>query len=86
MYEDTIEEDRKTMTQETKQKMTTSERVNCSTWCTYNSDYTHLIALSRGAERTRRFPKQAELHASVISGQDRAESSHIGYRGAVDRW
>jgi hypothetical protein len=66
--------------------MTTSERVNCSTWCTYNSNQSHLIALWCGAERTRRFPKQAELQASVISGQDGAQSSHIGYRGAVVRW
>jgi hypothetical protein len=36
--ENTNEEDKKTMTQETEQKMTASERVNCSTRCTYDSN------------------------------------------------
>jgi len=26
------------MTQETEQEITTRERVNCSNWCTYNSN------------------------------------------------
>lgn len=44
-----------------------------------------MIALWRGAERTRRLPKQAELKASVISGEDGVHSAHTGCRGAVDR-
>jgi hypothetical protein len=44
---------------------------------TPNSNQSDLIA--RGAAYARRFPKSAELCASVISGQDWGDNIHTGF-------